>query len=241
MKVDVLFLTFNRRRYTEFSLKHLIKNTDWSLVNKLVVYDDGSEDGTPEKVRIMLERTKGIDWEIREQPHTGSPVIVMNRYVANADSDWFAKIDSDIVVCPEWLPKMLSVIAKTPGAECLGMEPGRTRHGDPHQTDYVFQPARHIGGVGLIRTASLQGKPEIVADGRFGWTQRQEEYRMVCGWIEPDLNIFSLDQLPFEPWAGLANEYNEQGWQRKWGPYHARGMRRYWEWAFPGMYDKEEG
>jgi len=231
--LDVLYLTFNRKNFTELSLKHLIKNTDWNLVNKLVVYDDGSEDGTVELVRLLLERSQVPNWEIVEDGHTGSPVIIMNRYVEKATSEWFAKIDSDIVVSPEWLPKMLSVVEATPGLEALGMEPGRSGKPKAFQTEYTFAPGSHMGGVGLIRTASLGERPQIAADGRFGWTQFQQEHDLVRGWIAPDILMFSLDQLPFEPWSGLATEYNALGWQRRWPPYHARWMSSYWEWAFP--------
>lgn len=106
----------------------------------------------------------------------------------------------------------------------------------PPNFRYGYEPARHIGGVGLIKTVFLGGKPQMIGrgdGGRFGWTEMQGHHRIAAGWIKPDLYLFSLDQLPFEPWASLADQYVEASWSRKWGQYHKKFMCRYWDWAFP--------
>jgi len=41
-KVDILYLAKGRLEFTKHTLGMLVKNTNWDLVNKLVIYDDGS-------------------------------------------------------------------------------------------------------------------------------------------------------------------------------------------------------
>ncbi len=167
----------------------------------------------------------------------------MNHYVANSEATWFCKVDNDIVVPPGYLTSLLQVRDDVPGAEAIGMEAGWTELPPqviPEGFRYGYEPARHIGGVGLIRTEWLGGKPRMIGrgdGGRFGWTEQQNHHRIAAGWIKPDLYLFSLDQLPFEPWRSLAAEYVGRTWSRQWGTYHERFMCRYWDWWAPDWKD----
>lgn len=230
MVVDILYLAWNRLEFTKFTFDMLLRNTDWDLVNRLHVHDDGSEDGTAE----------WLSDAIKEMPVTTSysmdslrsPPAVMNRYVADSEADVFGKIDNDIVVPPGWLNRMLGVMAAYPELELLGMEAGRTGASPTDESWdglYRYEEGSHMGGVGLIRVESLARRPKMPEDrGRFGWTEWQHEYQPKRGWIYPDLLLCSLDQVPFEPWQTYAREYAEKEWARIWSPYHARA--NYWSW-----------
>ena len=50
MSLDVLYLSRNRREFTAFTFSKLIENTNWDLVDRLVVYDDSSTDGALEEI-----------------------------------------------------------------------------------------------------------------------------------------------------------------------------------------------
>lgn len=242
--IDVLYLTWNRREFTRFSLEMLFENTDWSLVRNLIVHDDGSDaqEGTADLVAGMLERFSQRDdappvafcqrkWEER----FGSPPAVMNWYVENwGDSERFAKIDSDIVVPPGWLGNLLAVVAQEPRIELLGMEAGR--HGPPGHNgaewdgQYRFEKGSHIGGVGLMKTESFKIRPRLLGNhGRFGFTEWQHEYQPVRGWISPDLLVSELSRIPFEPWTTYTAEYLEKTWEREWPKYHER-WDYWWSW-----------
>lgn len=249
MKVDVLYLAWNRLVFTRFSFRMLLRNTDWSLVEKLVIHDDGSEDGTYEWLRKQLGRIP-VPVELNQE-ELRSPPAVMNRMVARSNGcEWFAKIDNDIVVPPRWLNDLVGVVErdrgdlhlvggiKIPrvGIEALGMEAGRMgppgHNGAEWDGVYGFEPGSHIGGVGLVNARTLRVRPRLAEDrGRFGWTEFQHDYDIVRGWIRPDLLVCSLDQVPFEPWFSLTEEYRErEGWQRPWGRYHEFWGRYYWDW-----------
>lgn len=245
MGVDVLYLTWNRRAFTEFSLQMLLDNTDWSKVDRLIVHDDGSDksEGTVAKVKDMLHDQKpetevivhARPWGVR----FGSPPAVMNWYIETfGDSERFAKIDSDIVVPPGWLDALLGVVERQPHIELLGMEAGRMgppgHNGAPWDWDrpaegYGFEKGLHIGGVGLMKTESFRIRPQIGANGRFGFTEWQHEYKPIRGWITPDLLISELTRIPFEPWVSLSAQYVERDWEREWPKYHER-WDYWWGW-----------
>ena len=58
MKLDILYLAWNRKQFTEFSWKMLLANTDWSLVNIIHIHDDKSDDGTE---KFLLRLADGPD------------------------------------------------------------------------------------------------------------------------------------------------------------------------------------
>lgn len=229
MKTDVLFVAWNRRAFTEFSFALLLRNTSWERVSRLVVHDDGSEDGTSE---WLAEAVKEVPCEVDYTIEAlRSPPAVMNRYVAQSSADCYAKIDSDITVPPGWLDDLVGVMERTPELELLGMEAGRNgppgHNGAAWDGVYGWVPGSHTGGVGLFHTEAFLSRPKLREDkGRFGFTEWQHEYEPVRGWIAPDLLVASLDQVPLEPWRTLSAEYVEKEWQRPWPEYHERWS--YW-------------
>lgn len=227
MKVDILFLAWNRFAFTKFSWRMLMENTDWDLVSKLVVWDDGSEDGTAEWLNTQVSMAPVPASFTMDSLR--SPPAVMNRYIAMSDAEIFAKIDNDIVVPKGWLPKMLGVMERNPEVELLGMEAGRGLGEKPDWDGvYRFEDGTHMGGVGLLRVDSFVRRTKMAENrGRFGFTEWQIEYDPIRGWINPDLPVVSLDRVPREPWLSHSVSYVLKEWQRPWGTYHERAD--YWD------------
>lgn len=232
--VDVLYLSWNRLEFTRTSFRCLLENTDWSLVNRLVIYDDESDDGTFE---FLEERTRFLPFVELVRLKLGSPVRVMSRYLEHTVATWFAKIDNDIAVPPGWLEALLGVVERNPEIELLGMEAGRMGYpgsaggpGSDWVGEYGFEPGSHIGGVGLMRVEAFTTRPEIPARGRFGFTYWQDRYGPVRGWIVPDLMVPQLDRVPVEPYASLSAEYLEKGWQRSWPSMDPKWCLPYYGW-----------
>lgn len=252
MAVDILYVSFNRRAYAEQSFDALIRNTDWSQVERLFVQDDGSSDGTMDYLHEAVKRVPA-KVELRHGP-LGGPVAAMNWYLDNASeiecetcdgtgSCWrcrgtrrarvemFAKVDNDFVVCPGWLDEMLRVASANPGVDILGIEPmiGPAVAG---QADRHPEDAGHIGGKGLLRLRAFdQCRPTPGGmNGYQGFTQFQTSHPQISkAWLRPELPVFGLDQLPFEPWRSLADQYESAGWQRRWPEYH-ESQSDYWQW-----------
>jgi len=231
VNLDILYCSWNRASFTEFSFRMLLENTSWDRVRTLVVHDDDSSDGTT----LLLKQHRqsktaeshgvaSVRWDFNR--HLGSAPAVMSDFIGTTDADWFAKIDNDIVVPPGWLDAMLQVIEGDPSVDCLGMEAGR---GNPRTPEwdgvYRFQDGSWMGGVGLIKVDAVRRLPEFA--GQAGWSLLQGEYGKVTkngplniGWINPDLPVVQLDRVRFEPWKKLTDYYVTEGWSRPWGKYH---------------------
>jgi Glycosyl transferase family 2 len=223
--IDVIFLSWNRRAFTEYAFANLLANTDWSLVDRLLVYDDRSTDGAREY----------LDEARKECPVPssliylgfGSPPRTMNHYFAGTPAEYVMKVDSDIALGPGYLSDAHTVMEANPDLELLGLASGWT---GVNEGPLGWEPASHIGGIGLMRSSAFTSRPKIPAEGRHGFGVFQDRYDLVRGWLKPDPHALQLDLLPFEPWASLSREYIAKGWQRYWPPYQSPSL---WEWAFP--------
>lgn len=241
---DVLYVAWNRLEFTRASFELLAANTDWSLVRRLIVIDDGSDDGTAEYLDAesgKLSDDLGIASAFVQTARLGPPGL-MNYYLSHwaGGADVFAKIDNDIAVPPGWLPTMLDVYGRG-GVELLGMEAGRTAvpgrndlgQDGPFDGRYGVEPCSHIGGVGVMSVAAFHTRPRIAERGRFGFTEWQGLYEPLRAWIRPDLLVPQLDRVPLEPWRSLSREYVGRGWQREWPDYSPQWMIPYFDWL-PG-------
>jgi glycosyltransferase involved in cell wall biosynthesis len=235
--VDILYLAFNRLRYTQASFGLLLANTDWSLVRRLVVYDDGSTDGTREWLQEWMtddgmDQLGGViacltarDLRLTEYH---SPVAIMADYLNRDPADIFAKVDNDIAMPPGWLPTALRCMVENPELELLGLAAGWAERKDG---PLGYQRASHIGGVGLMRSHAFTSRPPLEPDGRQGFTNWQHKYEPVRGWLAPDVLAVQLDLVPEEPWKTLAARYVRKGWQRYWPPMDDP---RLWAWLNGG-------
>lgn len=235
-QVDVIYLAWNRLEYTRVTFPLLLKNTDWSLVRNLIVYEDGSTDGTRQYLDSMLAGAWHGDGGRTFKAHLSylgfrSPVRTMLHYLGGDPAPLFAKIDSDIACPPGWLNELAAVMDASPELELLGMQAGMTT--EP-MAGVVrgWQPCSHIGGVGLMRTSAFLFRPPMRAAGRFGFTDWQQREDPVRGWIVPDLPCPQLDLLPQRSWRELADAYVTLGWQRPWPPYDPDATW-IWDWFKP--------
>jgi glycosyltransferase involved in cell wall biosynthesis len=239
MRLDVLYLAWNRLEFTKRSWAALLENTDWDLVTALYVYDDGSEDGTAFWLSEQMRHVPVLANFI-ETPALRSPVRTMNEYLDQTVADYFAKVDNDIVMPPHWLRVMLDAMAQgvSAGLELLGVEQGMSGklplEEDPlldslHPRSY--EPARHVGGVGLFKTSAFLTRPRVRPNGRFGFTEWQHEHQPVCGWLSPDILMTDLSRLPVKPYRALSEEYVKKNWQRDW-PKSDSLRSFYWDWWY---------
>lgn len=227
--IDIVFTAWNRLEFTRQSFRSLLDNTNWELVDRVLVYDDGSTDGTREHLDEAL-RSVPVDSHLAHVGF-GSPIASMNVYLDDAPAALFVKIDNDVCVPPGWLDAMTGVLHRHPEIELLGMESGFGGLApDDFDGVYATQPCSHIGGVGLMRSSAFLSRPPMRPNGRWGFTDWQHDYRPVRAWISPELYVTQLDKVPVEPWASLSRRYIRKGWQREWPPYDAAASARYWDW-----------
>lgn len=226
--VEVLYVSHNRLAYVHETWAALVAHTDWSGVGNLCVIDDDSSDGTQvyleEQVRAL--RDEGVSATF-STGRFGGPVAAMNAALDACKAPLLGKVDSDLVVCPGWLERLLDVAERNPQLDAVGMEPGFVH--EPPRNGYV--PARWVGGQGLFRTSLFKRRRPRQSERYFGLTQVLRDHAE-CGWVAPELAVFNLDHLPFDPWRGLAEEYVRRGWSRSWGEYGPE-LAHCWSWWHP--------
>jgi GT2 family glycosyltransferase len=230
-KVDLLYLACNRRAFTEESVRCLLENTDWFLVNKLFLWDDGSTDGTAEFLRNI---SKSIDTEVvLRNSGSGGPIGPMREFIQESTAPLLCKLDNDTMVCPEWLNVLTETMERHPELDVLGFE-GCQPEGNAPSDNYgqrrSYARVKQVGGLALIRKRAFSDSLPTVEGKYNGWWDWQGAHsELVKGWITPSLPIFVLDRITCEPWAGLSKEYEGNGWQRPWwryGPQH----KALWSW-----------
>jgi hypothetical protein len=251
--IDLLYLTHNRLEFTQVSVRSILENTNWSLVNEVWVYEDRSIDGT----RDFIEH---IVWPVRSvfcAGHFGAPAAVMSHFLGGKDSgdtDIFCKLDNDVIVPPGWLDAAWGVMERSPELDLLGLEPPASRvprmsgmawsktpelNGGLNLNGHAhgYAPCDSIGGIGLMRRKALvsdpNGRLSALPHSKYsGFTEWQLGHPMVKkGWIAPPIRLFLLDRMPTEPWASLSRKYIQKGWQRPWNNYSLESAPLLWEWA----------
>lgn len=221
--VNLLFLAHNRLEFTRAAAEALIANTDWAMVERVLLYDDASEDGTREYL-------SGVRFPVETHFRSGafgSPVAVMNHAILSLPHEGLlAKVDNDTVVPPDWLRQAYQALSTDDRLDLLGIE----AHFEITQNGRrSYRPAEFIGGIGLMRLRAFVTLPRPTQ--RYGftaWQQKSHEW-VRAGWIEPSMPVFLLDRLPREPWASYSAEYVRRGWQREWSKY-SEAQRALWDW-----------
>jgi hypothetical protein len=252
--IDLVFCAHNRLRFTELSLQHLMVNTNWSLVDRLVVYDDSSIDGTsklisgfcrPNGAPSLTPAFRAVR-KVLIRGEYGGPVAIMNDFLARDGAAVFAKIDNDVIVPPRWLDICMSSIETSPFVDLLGIEPPLSRkagapwnEGRPIpmpelECDPTWSAAvcDAIGGIGLMRRSAFRDRATMRPFATYGgftdWQLAQRD--VVKAWVNPPLKVFLLDRLPFDPFLELSREYMANGWQRPWTLYDPADSQL-WDWA----------
>lgn len=239
--IDILFVAHNRKAFTVESFSALMRNTeqhgDWAKLGKIYVLDDASEDGTAEWLQDAIKRNSRRKSFVFHGERFGGPVAAMNWYLDHSADhiQTFCKIDNDFVVPPGWFSEMGKMHLLHPEIDIIGFEPMSTEgvRSCPHER--TLSEAPWIGGKGFIRKRGFTYcRPQPGGkNGYGGFTEWQFKHGHVPkAWVTPDLPAFGLDQLPFEPWISLTEDYVQRGWQRNWDKYDI-SMAAYWDWFQP--------
>ena len=96
----IILPTWNRVEFTRISINAILKNTDFSLVKKVFVYDNDSRDGTWPVVAFS-----GLQAKQGKYNCANSCLNEFQREPGMGNVKYVIKIDSDTVVRKDWLKK----------------------------------------------------------------------------------------------------------------------------------------
>lgn len=207
MTLDLRFSAKNRLKFTKESFGNLCQNTNWDLVGRFVIYDDGSTDGTFEYLSVQARITGA---ELR-QTSFGSGILVANDFISRSEAEFVATLDNDAMVPPGWLDIGLEVLQNNPELQVLGLEQRGIKGNPP----YSYRPSNSLDGLYIARQSLFEGKslPGAITPYE-GWSQWLKANQIQMGWLVPSLPVFLLDRIPFSPWIDLSRKYESMGWQR---------------------------
>ncbi len=158
---SIMGVTFNRLKLTKLTFDSLFKETKQPF--RLIITDNGSEDGTPEYLK-NLEITS---------PHCVSYHIILNKknlgvatgrnqclHIANQYQDpWYATIDNDILFPEDWLTKCLQLVRAIPKF-CVGLNVENFNHPikDHKGLKYMHLKAGNLGTCGTVSPREMYEK-----------------------------------------------------------------------------------
>lgn len=141
-KVSLIVPMHNASGHIEKCLSSILHQTKKDL--EVILVDDHSEDDT-------LEKAKKYPFSIIEREKGGSPSIARNRGAENASGDIFVFIDSDIVLKPDSIEKIISAVSRPDTDVVSG-----TYESDMPQTGFFSQLQN------LMAICRQSGLPEFV-------------------------------------------------------------------------------
>ena len=138
--VDVIVPVFNRWDLTESCLRHLRRQT---LPHEVIVCDNGSTDGTPERLRTLFPEVRVVELGA----NVGFPAAC-NRGVRAGSSEIVVLLNNDVDCRPDFLERLVGPFRhdeRIGSAAALLFEPGEER----------------IESFGLAADSTLAGYPRL--------------------------------------------------------------------------------
>lgn len=232
--VDLMIAFHNRIEFSRECLWHLRRNTDWSLIRKLTLYNVGSVDSTAEYLEWARTGYFGdVNCKVVHLP-VMHIVALQSRHMTAADAPMLAKIDNDTAMPPQWLEKSLAVFDRHPELYMLGLEAFTPQDPNAKIGDYSYRMAEYISGLAIWKKECFATSAPVAMAGRRGLEEWQQHVvpKLTRGWILPALDVFLMDHLPFEPYLSRSNYYEGRLWQRPCPKYPVDC--KLWAWAnFP--------
>jgi GT2 family glycosyltransferase len=109
LSIHLVFITYNRLRYTKLALESVLRDPDESF--KLTIWDNASQDGTPEYLRSISDPR--IDDIVLSKENVGQ-VPAVNQVWGSSDCDLLGKLDNDCILTPGWSATLAQAHADIP-------------------------------------------------------------------------------------------------------------------------------
>jgi glycosyltransferase involved in cell wall biosynthesis len=108
-KVDVVLLTKNSERVLARCVNSIYQAIP---INRLIVVDGYSTDKTISILREFDEKYHNVEVHY----DSGTRATARQKGIENVETDWFAFVDSDVVLCKDWHEKAVTHVSEHVGA-----------------------------------------------------------------------------------------------------------------------------
>lgn len=120
-KVSVVIVSYNRLEYLRNTLRSFFATLDYSNY-ELIVVDNGSGDGSAEYLRRLAQDGLVTKLILRGRNHGTSGGFNCGFAYADADADYYVKLDSDIQILTfGWMREMLGIFERHPRVSVLAL------------------------------------------------------------------------------------------------------------------------
>jgi glycosyltransferase involved in cell wall biosynthesis len=109
--VSVIMPLYNKARYVEAAIESVLAQSTW--LHELIVVDDGSTDGSADRVQALKQAHPGI--VLLQQANAGVSAA-RNRGVSASHGEYVAFLDADDLYRPGFLQEIVRLIERYPNA-----------------------------------------------------------------------------------------------------------------------------
>ncbi len=216
MNMDVIYLTHNRKEFTQVTLPSLLR----SVGNRanIWLFDDESCDGTKEHLKAELKALRFCSKVLLCEGEFGNPNAAVNSFLEMSEGNFVAKIDNDFDLRLNDLVEIAEIAFKDPELYLLGLRDDNhlcDQEVSPIRDRFTAENATHVGGIYVARR-EVFFEP-IPCNGMFfGWTRYQAEIKSRFGENSIRWTPMSCGRLldSLQENKELVAQYVANGWMR---------------------------
>jgi glycosyltransferase involved in cell wall biosynthesis len=186
-RIRLLFLTYNRLHYTRLALPRLLEDATEDF--ELVVWDNGSTDGTPDYLRGVRDRRLQ---ELVLRPRNEGQAAAVQHAWSGTGLELCGKVDNDCLVTPGWTRILAAAHRDLPQLGGIGC--------------WHFMPEDFDQRLAAHKLRTFQGHRVLVHPhiGGTGFLTKHADYERF-GPVDPQYLLSSY-------WARLAARGRVNGW-----------------------------
>ncbi|MBO0705172.1 MAG: glycosyltransferase, partial [Candidatus Dormibacteraeota bacterium] len=181
-RVSIVTALYNHRRWVVEALQSVATSTYRDL--EMIVVDDGSSDGSAERVQAWGEANAEVPLLILQHPLNRGLPSARNTGLDFARGEFVLILDSDNKILPSCLGKLVEALDADPGADfAYGMLASFDDDGYQGLVSYFpwdpwrLRKGNYIDALALLRTRALRDLGGYTLDRRlYGW----EDYDLYC-------------------------------------------------------------
>jgi GT2 family glycosyltransferase len=178
-RVDVGVVTWNTAALTAEALRHVL-DTDQGCDVRVLVHDNASDDGTPERLRADVPEAEVEAGEANLGFAAG-----VNRLLARSDAEWFFALNSDAWPEPGALGRLVATAQRRPRAALVAPRVERP-DGELEHSTHPFPSARVAGlqALGLARRLPPARAEALMLEGAWAHDREREvDWAVGAAWL----------------------------------------------------------